>query len=229
MKEFKIIKNDFYEIYFPLEYEEYIKEVLDYSTNRLIDNLHFFNEDSYGDVIKASFFDEKEDFFNRICEIDSNANPPEWAMGCFYGGENQILLEKDNVRRRFYTLAHETCHLLFSRFIYKNYSDRVVWLDEAFAANFSGEVEEELENGVFKEKLEKYINRNDLPKMSEISFKNNNVKTDSYNGYDFFHIVGRYLVEMYDSKELLELFNDESKVLELGTHILEDSIKYFSR
>lgn len=229
MKEFKTIKNDYYEIYFPLEYEEYIKEVLDYSTEVLKTNLKFFNEDSYGEIIKASFFDEKEDFFNRIYEIDSNANPPEWAMGCFYGGENQILLEKDNIRRRFYTLAHETCHLLFSKFIYKNYSDRVVWLDESFAANFSGEVEEELKNGVFKEKLEKYINRDDLPHMSDISFKNNNVKTDSYNAYDFFHIVGRYLVETYDSKELLDLFNDESKVLELGTHILEDSIKYFSR
>ena len=229
MKEFKIIKNDYYEIYFPLEYEEYMKEVLDYSTNKLKDNLKFFNEDSYGELIKASFFDEKEDFFNRIYEIDSNANPPEWAMGCFYGGENQILLEKENVRRRFYTLAHETCHLLFSKFIYPNFHDRVVWLDEAFAANFSGEVEEELSNGVFYEKLNKYVNVDRLPKMNDISFKNNNVKTDEYNAYDFFHIVGRYLIETYNSDELLELYNKESKVLELGEHILEDSINYFNR
>lgn len=229
MREFKIIKNDYYEIYFPLEYEEYIKEVLDYSTNKLKDNLKFFKESNYGEIIKASFFDEKEDFFNRIYEIDKNANPPKWAMGCFYGGENQILLEKDSIRRRFYTLAHETCHLLFSKYIYKNYSDRVVWLDEAFAANFSGEVEEELSNGIFREKVEKYINRRDLPKMNNISFKNNNVKTDEYNAYDFFHIVGRYLVETYNREELLELFNNEEEVLKLGEHILEDSINYFNR
>jgi hypothetical protein len=65
--------------------------------------------------------------------------------------------------------------------------------------------------------------------MNDISFKNNNVKTDEYNAYDFFHIVGRYLIETYNSDELLELYNNESKVLELGEHILEDSINYFNR
>lgn len=229
MKTYKVLKNDYYEIYFPCKYEKDIKEVLEYSTNRLIENLSFFGKITYGQVIKASFFDTKEEFFARIQELDKNATPPDWAKGCFYGGENQILLDEKNVKTRFFTLAHESCHLLFSKFIYNDYKDRVVWLDESFAANFSGEVEKELENGVFLEKIKKYSNCNTLPDMNEITFKRNNVKTNEYNAYDFFHIVGRYLVEIYSNEELLKLYKDEEKVLKLGENILRESILYFKQ
>lgn len=227
MREFVTLKNEYYEIYFPIEYEKDIKEMLEYSTNKLIENLSFFKESSYGEVIKASFFDKREDFTNRIKSLCSDANPPSWATGCFYGGENQILLDDKDVKKRFLTLAHESCHLLFFKFVYKNYNDRVVWLDEAFAANFSGEVERELENGEFVNIVKEYLDRDDLPKMNDISFEKNNIVTASYNAYDFFHIVGRYLVEVNSSSELLSLFFDEDKVLMLGESILETSIKYF--
>lgn len=227
LNNYAILKNDYYEIYFPCKYEKDIKEILEYSTDKLIKNLNFFDKDSYGQIIKASFFDQKEEFFDRIHKLDKNANPPSWAKGCFYGGENQILLDDKNPKTRFFTLAHESCHLLFSKFIYNNYHDRIVWLDESFAANFSGEVEKELENGLFLEKVKKYLDYNLLPNMNEITFKNNNVKTDEYNGYDFFHIIGRYLYETYSGEELLSLYEDEEKVIELGNHILRDSILYF--
>lgn len=50
--DFKIMKNDYYEIYYPIKYENYIKEVLDYSTNKLIENLNFFNKKFDGNIIK---------------------------------------------------------------------------------------------------------------------------------------------------------------------------------
>ena len=73
MKNYKVLKNEYYEIYFPSKYESDIKEILEYSTNKLIDNLKFFNKESYGQVIKASFFDRKEAFFSRIKELNENA------------------------------------------------------------------------------------------------------------------------------------------------------------
>lgn len=227
MENYKKLKNEYYEIIFPNEYEKDIKEILEYWTSRLIDNLKFFDKISYGQVIKASFFDRKEDFFARIYELDKNATPPDWTQGCFYGGENQILFKENNIKDSFYTLAHESCHLLFSKFIYNNYKDRVVWLDESFAVNFSGEVEKELENGMFVEKVKKYLNCNSLPNMNKISFKNNNVKTDEYNAYDFFHIIGRYLLEIYSRKELLEFYKNEERVLNIRENILIESILYF--
>lgn len=229
MKNYKVLKNEYYEMYFPSKYESDIKEILEYSTNKLIDNLKFFNKESYGQVIKASFFDRKEAFFSRIKELNENATPPDWAKGCFYGGENQILFERNNLKIRFYTLAHESCHLLFSKFIYENYKERVVWLDESFAANFSGEVEKELANGEFMKKVKKYLNCNSLPNMNEISFKNNNVKTKEYDAYDFFHIIGRYLLEIYSKEELLDFYKDEEKVLKLGKNILNESLLYFKK
>lgn len=229
MKNYKVLKNEYYEIYFPSKYESDIKEILEYSTNKLIDNLKFFNKESYGQVIKASFFDRKEAFFSRIKELNENATPPDWAKGCFYGGENQILFERNNLKIRFYTLAHESCHLLFSKFIYENYKERVVWLDESFAANFSGEVEKELANGEFMKKVKKYLNCNSLANMNEISFKNNNVKTKEYDAYDFFHIIGRYLLEIYSKEELLDFYKDEEKVLKLGKNILNESLLYFKK
>lgn len=118
---------------------------------------------------------------------------------------------------------------MFSKFIYNNYKNRVVWLDESFAANFSGEVDKELKNGKFIETVKKYLNYSSLPNMNEISFKNNNIKTNEYNAYDFFHIIGRYLSEIYSREELLNFYKDEESVLKLGENILSESLLYFKQ
>ena len=44
MIDYKVLKNEYYEIIFPNKYEEDIKEILEYSTTKLIDNLNFFNK-----------------------------------------------------------------------------------------------------------------------------------------------------------------------------------------
>ena len=56
MEKYKVLQNEYYKIYFPNKYDKDIKEILEYSTNRLIENLKFFGVKSYGLVIKASFF-----------------------------------------------------------------------------------------------------------------------------------------------------------------------------
>ena len=118
---------------------------------------------------------------------------------------------------------------MFSKFIYNNYKNRVVWLDESFAANFSGEVDKELKNGKFIETVKKYLNYSSLPNMNEISFKNNNIKSNEYNAYDFFHIICRYLLEIYSREELLNFYKDEERVLKLGENILSESLLYFKQ
>ena len=78
-------------------------------------------------------------------------------------------------------------------------------------------------------KVKKYLNCNSLANMNEISFKNNNVKTKEYDAYDFFHIIGRYLLEIYSKEELLDFYKDEEKVLKLGKNILNESLLYFKK
>ena len=196
MGKYITLENDFYEIFIPESLQDYGKEVIKYSTDKLEKSLRFFKEENYGQKIKGSFFMNREEFFNRIKMLDSAANPPSWAQGCFYGGETQILLNPENIYDRFCTLAHESFHLLFQKFIYeKNNMDRIVWLDESLAGNFDGTTEKIIENGKFLKIIMNLKNNQKLPKMNELEFSKGNIKMEDYSGYDLFKVVGRYLIE----------------------------------
>lgn len=187
-KKFTTLENEYYIIYCPEYLEEDLKPILEFSTTMLKENLSFFKEETYAKKIKASFFDNREDFVNRI---------------------------------------HESCHLLFSKFIYKNYKERLDWLDESFAASFSGELYNIINNNEFVDLVKLYVNREDLPNMNDIRMNKGNVLTKEYNAYHFFRIIGKYLIDTNTDKELLELFNNEERCLELGPTILKTSIDYY--
>lgn len=222
------ITNDYYEIYIPKSFEEYGYKVLEFSTKKLKENLLFFREKTFGTKIKGAFLTTREDYVNRVHMHEPNHNPPEWAGGGYYGDEAMTLLNTENPERSFTTLAHESFHLLFDKFIYKkNNMKRIVWLDEAFANNFDGKMEHRLKSGAFEKMVFDLKNNNKLPKMNDLEFKKGNVKTKDYNGYDLFIIVGRYLIETMDDDELFEFINNEKKVKEVGEYILEESINYF--
>lgn len=228
MEKYIKIDNDFFEILIPDSMKEYGNQVMSYSTDKFKQYLNFFKKDGYGEKIKSSFFITREDFFNRLNELEPESNPPSWAQGSFCGGEIQILLDLQNIYNRFCTLAHETFHLLFKKFIFQeNNFERLVWLDEALAVNFDGTTEKAIENGKFLEIVLGLKNNKNLPKMNELSFDKGNIKTKDYNGYDLFMVVGRYLVETKNQNALLEYVNDMKRVIADGNSILEISLKYF--
>ncbi len=229
MEKFIKMENDFFEIMLPESLKKFGEDVLQYSTNKMNEFLAFFKENSYKTKIKGSFFLNHDDFLNRIKELNPKANPPSWAKGCFYGGETQILLDPENIYERLCTLAHETFHLLFQEFIYnKNNMDRIVWLDESLAGNFDGTTEEYIKSGEFLKILKRARDNKKLPIMNDLSFSKGNVKTESYNGYGLFKLVGRYLLETKTQDELLEYVKDKDKVIGDGDTILEKSIEYLS-
>lgn len=124
-----IISNEYYEIYTKVNLKDYVNSAMDYSTSRMNMYLNFFKKHSYGKKIKVSYFDNRDDFFDRIKLLNLKATPPKWATGCFCGGEIQILLYP-SMEARFLTLAHETFHLFFNKFVYdKEKFNRIVWLD----------------------------------------------------------------------------------------------------
>lgn len=230
MKDYITITNEYFEILIPETLKTYGEEVLNFSSTKIKEYLEFFNEKSYGTKIKGAFLLNRDDFVMRIKEVsgDENAMPPEWATGCFYGGETQILLNENNLYEKFNTLAHESFHLLFQKFVYeKNNFDRVIWLDEALAGNFDGTVDKLMDNDKFKNIIIKLLNKDELPKMSELSFSKGNVITDKYNGYDLFKVVGRYLLETKSNDELLCYVNNWDSIMNDGENILEISLNYF--
>lgn len=230
MEKYIVMENDFFEVYIQDSIKKFGNEVIKYSTDKLKEFLHFFKVKSYGSKIKASFFTSREDFFNRIKKLNPEANPPSWAQGCFYGGEIQILLNPQNIYDRFCTLAHESFHLLFQKFVYeKNHMDRIVWLDESLAGNFDGTTENLIEDDKFLEIILDLKSKQKLPKMDELEFSKGNIKTKDYNGYDLFKVVGRYLIETKNTDELLKYINDKNQIENDGSVILEESINYFSK
>ena len=189
--------------------------------------MSFFKEQNY-EKIKGAFLIKHDDFIDRIKEVSfpNSSLPPKWATGCFYGGETQILLNENNPYERFNTLAHESFHLLFSKFVYeKNNIDRIVWLDESLASNFDGSTDKLIKANTFENIIIKLINNGKLPKMNELSFSKDNIITKEYNGYDLFKVVGRYLIET--KNDLLNYINDKEKVINDGEKILEESLNYF--
>lgn len=228
MKNYIVLENEYFQIIIPQSLKKYGSEVLNYSTNKIKDYLDFFNESAYDEKIKGAFFINSNDFFARIKTLDPKATPPSWAQGCFYGGETQILLNENDLDANFFTLAHETFHLLFSKFIYeKNKIDRIVWLDESLAANFDGHTEKNITDGAFKKIIIKLLNNKNLPKMADLDFDKENIKTSNYNGYDLFSIVGRYLLETKSKDDLLKYIKDTNKITKDGDTILTESLEYF--
>lgn len=227
MSQFITLTNKYYEILIPEYLEEFGFQVLEYSTNKIKDMLEFFKKETYGEKIKGAFFTNREDFIARIKRLDKDANPPMYAQGCFYGGEIQILINNTKFKNAFYALPHETFHLLFEKFVYgKKAYNRVIWLDEALANNFDGLIEEKINSGEFQKIIRYYSNKKDLPKMNELRVK----KIYNYNErdeYDFFRIVGRYLIETNTKDELLSYINTKEKIKQDGYTILDVALKYF--
>lgn len=222
------IDNEYYEILIPKEYEEYGNKVLKYSTEKLKEYLLFFREKTFGTKIKGVFVRTREDYVNRVHIHEPEQTPPEWAGGGYYEDEAIILLEPDTLNKRFATLAHESFHLLFTKFVYeKNGFDRIVWLDESLANNLDGRMEYRIRTGYFEKIIFDLKEKINLPKMNDLDFKKGNIKSKDYDGYQFFIIVGRYLLETMDDEEIFNFINDEVKIKEAGETILEDSLNYF--
>lgn len=229
MSQFITLTNEYYEILIPEYLEEFGFQVLEYSTKKLKEYQEFFKNETYGEKIKGAFFTNRNDFIVRIKRLDKDAKPPSWSKGCFYGGESQILLDINNLTySNFCILAHESFHLLFKKNIYeKNKWNRIIWLDEALANNFDGETEEKINSGEFEKIIRYYSNKKDLPKMKDLEFKKGNIKTNGYDGYDLFKIVGRYLIETNTKDELLNYINTKEKIKQDGYTILDVALKYF--
>ena len=178
--------------------------------------------------LKASFFTERKDFVEYIKSISNGKTPPEWATGCFYNGEIQTLLNMKNeedMKYKIHTLTHEMTHLYIQKLVYEKYKiDRIRWFDESYASFVDGHIcnrtKEELQNICEQLKLLGHFDLNILDNI-------NKVKTNEYDGYDMFLIVGKYIFENDLSKKYLDLIKTKPEELRKeGRSILEKSIQY---
>ena len=225
MKE--IITKDYIINYVP-ELDEFVKKTLSHAKKKKIEFYKIFNcKETDINILKASFFVNREDFVNYIKSISNGDTPPSWATGCFYNGEIQVLVNINNPEIKMHTLAHETMHLFFDKTIYERYNlDRVNWLDESFAVYLDGNPDDISNNELLRiiDYLDKIADEFDMAILADY----NKVKTKEYNGYDMFNIIGKYIFETKQEQKYLSLIKkDRNDVLKIGKHILKEAIDYF--
>ena len=209
------------------EIKNFIIKTVEHANNKKHQFCKIFNC-SISDVerLNASFFVDRTEFENHIKEIANGQTPPSWATGCFYNGEIQVLVDLKKTEEKMNTLAHELLHLFFEKMIYQKYNiERVNWLDESFAVYLDGgahDFDSELEKSI------KYLSKISKGFDMNILCDYNIIKTKEYDGYDMFNIIGKYIFETKQENKFLNmLVEDRNKLVELGKHILQDTIDYF--
>lgn len=193
----------------------------------LIDKLFGCNEDTAGQL-KASFFTKREDFIEYIKSVSGGKTFPAWVTGCFYNGEIQTLIninDEDDVKFKTHTLTHEMVHLYIENTIYSKYNiDRIRWFDESYAGYLDGHMENRTNEQLKEICLElKRLGNFDMNSLDDV----NDVITKSYNGYNMFRIIGKYIFENDLAKKYLDLLkNNPSAIREIGKDILTKAIEY---
>ncbi len=181
--------------------------------------------------IKASFFTDRAAFLDYIKSISNGRTPPSWATGCFYNGEIQTLVNLNSeadFASKEHTLTHEMVHLYFEKLIYQKYKlDRVRWLDESFAGFLDGHNDNitQAELSTLFEKLSS-LKDFDVNILDDIK----KVRTESYNGYDMFTLVGIFIFENHLEKQYLSLLKTSPKdIRKLGKEIMSSAINYLKQ
>ncbi len=218
------IKTKHYEIYYDEKVKNCVVNSIDIAEKGRITLDKLFDCDEVT-ILKASYFSNRIDFVNYIKSISDGNEPPIWASGCFYNNEIQVLVdvedEKD-VKAKEHTLLHEIVHLYFDNCVYHKYNiPRVRWLDESFATYLDGLTSEiktqDLKNICKNIKVEDF----DVNILDDIK----KVKSEKYNGYDMFKVIGYYIFNQHIEKEMLEtLKTDVEKIRLVGKNILKKSI-----
>ncbi|MGN1227402.1 MAG: hypothetical protein ACI4TX_02040 [Christensenellales bacterium] len=216
-----------YIIKYEPELEDFVQKTLSWAEKKKVEFYKIFNcKETDINVLKASFFINRENFVNYIKDISNGCTPPSWATGCFYNGEIQVLVDIENTETQMHTLAHETVHLFFNKTIYEKYNiERINWLDESFAVYLERNPDDILNEDFLRmtEYLDKIADGFDMATLADY----NKIKTKEYNGYDMFNIIGKYIFETKQEQKYLELIKkDRNEVLRIGKYILREAIDY---
>ena len=226
----KIKETESFVLQYDSSLEKFIEKSLEIANEKLptIENLFNCNRNEIG-KIKASFFTKREDFVSYIQSITDGHTPPAWASGCFYNNEIQTLLDiysPQKMEYKTHTLTHEYTHLVIDKQIYQKYNiSRIRWFDESFANYLDGSQDSYSAETIkiLYDRL-KNLSEFDLNILNDI----NKTVTDSYNGYDMFILVGRYIFENNLQTQIIKILSENrDTVVENGKTMLSNALEYF--
>ena len=226
-----------------MEYKLYSPDSLKYITDNMQDILiskineykKLFDIDNLKQI-QINFFDDIGEFRNFIYKLRGESNSlPEYAVGTFDNDMINAYIEKDipidskKYRNILYMANHELFHILYRKYIYKDYEKRIVWYDEGMAQFLSGEKDYLLDDGEFKVFYNSVKdNTKEIPNINEIKH-GSSFKNEKYNGYALSYLCIRYLSETLNGSEFKSLMCDYDKIKEYGNSIINNMFNYYDK
>ena len=219
--------------YFTIKYQKKKKKLVQDSLNifdnkfGIIESLFGKNLKEYGKM-KCAFFTERKDFIDYIKSISNGHTPPSWATGCFYNGEIQIFVGKNDMKSQV-ILTHEFTHLCIKNTIYDPYNiERVRWFDESYARFIDGHLDnvDISTYAAMIAKIKELGRELDVNNLDDI----NNVITEKIDGYIIFDVIGKYIFENSFQRDYLDILKtDVNKIREIGKSILGKAVDWFEK
>ena len=119
----------------------------------------------------------------------------------------------------FKGIMHELVHHLYKYYVYGKDNERITWVDEGLAQLLSGQKDDLKDIKKYQFFLEEnlvYSDNIDLNKLNH-----NDRSFGNENGYNLSYIAIRYLYEVCNHEEFINIIKNKEKLLELGSTILE--------
>ena len=222
------VENDDFVIYASDSLEQFAKDTLDMLTKNQKRILDFFGVSHYRKV-QVNLYDNQETFLRFLKSIrPKKSSIPSYCTGTFDNFminssiDGSTLLEK--YKSKLKSSLHEWIHIIYNDCITDK---RVLWLDEGFATNLSGDRSRLDDDEKFKEFIQNRILKiPDMPNMNDLTHGKKFV-TETYNGYDLSYFVVRYLLETMSQDRIRTIIKDSQKTEELGKTILSNAIQYY--
>jgi hypothetical protein len=225
----KIIETNLYKINYSDSLQELAETTIKLLQIKIDEYKKLFNI-QIDEQIVVNYFDNLEQFREFIYEIRGERKSlPKYAKGTYDNGMINAYIESNTQLKRLYTSSHELFHILYMKYILKNdYSKRIIWYDEGMAQYMSGEKDKLKEEEKFKEFYQKAKeNTKVIPNLNELEH-GNSFYNENYNGYDLSYLSIKYLSEILDEKEFINLMSDFNQIKEKGKNIVNEMFEYYN-
>lgn len=183
----------------------------------------------FDEQIVINYFDDLEQFREFIYDIRGERESlPKYAKGTYDNEMVNAYIDPNTQLKRLYTSSHELFHIIYMKYILKNdYSKRIVWYDEGMAQFMSGEKEryndeEKFKNFYSKVKEETKV----IPNLNDLEH-GNSFCNDKYNGYNLSYLAIKYLNDILNPKEFIQLMSDFSNIKKYGNDIVSSMFTYY--
>lgn len=227
----KKYEDDNYVIYYSDTLDEFVNDMIICTKKQIYNIYNFFNVKDIR-KIQVNLFDNIEEFRKFVIDLrgGDEKSLPQYAKGTFDDGminayiESNLIKNSSLYERRKRMLLHETVHLIYNEILLmNNFDNRVVWLDEGLAQILS--LEEEKNDKKIKQSI---ISNNIAIDINDLIHGNSFI-TNEYNGYDLSYFAVRYLLDTFDSKQIIEIIKDKDKAIKLGKTIIIKAINFYKK